>query len=253
MDEVGPGLLPVLPCFSSRLTGALPQRGSVGQEANPEYQPEPEAVLGFRTPISSSRMARPIEKQPPIRNEAMAAIRAQRKLIRPWPRGCRGSAGLRDPVSASQRKTSLIESAAEWPASASIAADPEASPAITFATVTTMFARSAIRMLRAFPFRAALLRAAREWRWCSWSRMRELADRCGLPGSPALRNDLPILRPVRRPARRATLPGRNHRQQDVRGVVASWKMRLVAMRGWSSSPIGSPVLRLRSKRGKLLY
>ena len=51
--------------------------------------------------------------------------------------------------------------------SASIAADPEARPAISLATVTTMFATSAIRMLRALPLRAALLRAACEWRCCS--------------------------------------------------------------------------------------
>src|SRR5262245_45477637 len=62
------------------------------------------------------------------------------------------------------RKTSFSESANECPASASKAADPEVSPAPSFASATTTLAQRALEIVRRLVLSAALRKAALECR-----------------------------------------------------------------------------------------
>src|SRR5713226_8947384 len=113
----------------------------------------------------NSATAKAMDRQPPIRNDEIAAMKAQRNRSRPWPLGCVSSAGARSRRSPTVRNTSLTESAAECAASASMPVDPEASPANNFATAITMLARNAITTVRVLSPAAALRRAVADRRW----------------------------------------------------------------------------------------
>src|SRR5438128_1060250 len=112
----------------------------------------------------SPAIAMATDKQPPIRNDAIAAMKAQRNRSRAWPRGCVASAGWRSRRSPTARNTSFTESAVECAASASMPVDPETSPAINFAIAITMLARNAMTMVRVLSPSAALRRAVAERR-----------------------------------------------------------------------------------------
>ncbi len=118
--------------------------------------------MGWRSPSSCTAMA--IERQPPIRNDAMAAINAQRKRSRPCPIGCTSSGGMRSRRRETASSTSLIESAPECAASASIAVDPDTIPAMSFATAMNTLASRAMTTVRVLSPCAALRRAVAERR-----------------------------------------------------------------------------------------
>ena len=94
----------------------------------------------------------------------MAAMKAHRKRSRPWPSGCTTSAGTPPRRTEIPSKTSFNESAREWPASASKAADPDSRPATSFAAATSRLTASAVRIVRVVSLWAALRRAALERR-----------------------------------------------------------------------------------------
>src|SRR6267378_214000 len=128
--------------------------------------------IGWR--CLSSAMAKAMERQPPIRNDEIAAMKAHRNRSRRWPPGCVASAGVRSRYSPTARNTSFTESAAECAASASMPVDFEASPAINFAIAMTMLASNAITTVRVLSPSAALRRAVAERRW---GRFRNLGPR----------------------------------------------------------------------------
>lgn len=107
----------------------------------------------------------PTEKQPPMRNDAIAARNAHRNRSRPWPSGCSSSAGAVARRREMPRRTSLVASASECAASARSAVDPDISPLINFAMAMTTFAASAMTIVRQLSFLSILFSAARDRRF----------------------------------------------------------------------------------------
>src|SRR4051812_41471652 len=77
-----------------------------------------------------------------------AARKDHRKRSCPWPNGCSESGERRLSLIDRSRKTWLVGSASEWAASASIAAEPLATPPAAFASAMNRFAPSATSTVR---------------------------------------------------------------------------------------------------------
>src|SRR5262245_32518612 len=89
-----------------------------------------------------------MERQPPIRNEAIAAMNAQRKRSRACPSGCAWSGGLLARCSPIARKSSLTQSAPECAASAIKPPERDTSPAASLAAAMATLASSATTIVR---------------------------------------------------------------------------------------------------------